>query len=223
MFKSSRRPIVIPQSEHLKLAGTVALLWGNDAFEFPPLPRLAVVAGNALHDRGYGYLDNHPIGGMDDEEWFPIARRGFVMPSSDPIANTITRYHILRLLSHRDTPGRRALAQELRPMMEDEMAQHGLNANLFTQVDRMTDLCDRVSFAFCFEEPTESEMQVFARYSPPERRTVRYGITESEITLDPWPLQVDKYSGYLVGYRQDGYPERSEALIIPYRLSRLAR
>ena len=29
MFKSKQRPIVIPQWEHQKLAGTLALLWGN--------------------------------------------------------------------------------------------------------------------------------------------------------------------------------------------------
>ncbi len=222
MFKSARRPIIIPQSEHLKLAGTVALLWGNAQFEFPPLPRLSLVAGNGLHDRGYGYLDNHPIGGMDDQEWFPIARRGFLMPSADPIANTITRYHILRLLAYRDTPGRRALAQELRPIMEDEMAQHGLSAELFKQVDRMTNLCDQVSFDFCFEEPTEGEVDVFSRYSPPEHQTVRYRIAESEITLDPWPLQVDEHNGYLVGYQREDYPDQSEAIIVPYHLRRAA-
>ena len=45
MFKSTQRPIVIPQSEHLKLAGALAQLWGNAEFELPPLPRLSVVAG----------------------------------------------------------------------------------------------------------------------------------------------------------------------------------
>jgi len=29
MFKSKQRPIAIPQWEHQKLAGTLALLWGN--------------------------------------------------------------------------------------------------------------------------------------------------------------------------------------------------
>ena len=30
MFKSKLRPVVVPQWEHEKLAGTLALLWGND-------------------------------------------------------------------------------------------------------------------------------------------------------------------------------------------------
>ena len=80
MFKSSKRPIVIPQSEHLRLAGALAMLWGNDLFEFPPLPLPSVVMGIGLHDRGYGYLDNHAIGEVDEETWLRITRRGFSMP-----------------------------------------------------------------------------------------------------------------------------------------------
>ncbi len=38
MFKSKRRQIVTPQSEHLKLVGTLAMLWGNDQFDAPPDP-----------------------------------------------------------------------------------------------------------------------------------------------------------------------------------------
>ena len=45
MFESKLRPIVIPQSEHLKLVGTLALLWGNADFDLPPIERLSMVAG----------------------------------------------------------------------------------------------------------------------------------------------------------------------------------
>ncbi len=38
MFKSKLRPIAIPQFEHEKLVGTLALLWGNAAFELPSGP-----------------------------------------------------------------------------------------------------------------------------------------------------------------------------------------
>ena len=67
MFKSSQRPIVIPQSEHLKLTGALTLLWGNAQFELPPTPHLSVVMGIALHDRAHEYLDNMPIGEIDDD------------------------------------------------------------------------------------------------------------------------------------------------------------
>jgi hypothetical protein len=107
MFISKRRPVVTPQSEHLKLVGTLAMVWGNAEFDIPPIERASMIAGMGLHDRGYGYLDNHPIGGMDDSEWFEIARRGFYMECSDMVADTIVKYHIRRLASHDNSPGER--------------------------------------------------------------------------------------------------------------------
>src|SRR5262249_39739547 len=69
MFTSKQRPIVIPQWEHQKLAGTLALLWGNADFDRPPIPFESFLTGIALHDRAYGLLDNLPIGGIAEEQW----------------------------------------------------------------------------------------------------------------------------------------------------------
>ena len=52
----------------LKLAGALAQLWGNAEFELPPLPRLSVVTGIALHDRAFGYLDDLPVGTEVDDQ-----------------------------------------------------------------------------------------------------------------------------------------------------------
>ncbi len=60
MFKSKQRPLAIPQSEHQKLAGTLALIWGNDDFERPVVPFKSFLAGVGLHDRAYGPLDTFP-------------------------------------------------------------------------------------------------------------------------------------------------------------------
>lgn len=204
------------------MSGALAFLWGNAQFEFPPLPRLSVVAGNALHDRAYGYVDNLPIGEMDDERWLSLTRHGFFMPCADPIADVITRHHLLRLVSGRDTPARHALAHEMRLVLDEEMARHALDADLFQAVDRMTNLCDRISFGFCFEKPTEGQLELFAHYSPTESKVLRYRIAGSDITLDPWPLHGDAYDSYLVGYRLEGYPDRLDALIAPYHLRPIA-
>ena len=53
MFKSKLRPITIPQAEHGKLAGTLALLWGNAQIERPAIDFASFVMGVGLHDRGY--------------------------------------------------------------------------------------------------------------------------------------------------------------------------
>ena len=67
------------------------MLWGNREFDKPPFERGSFVAGLGLHDRGYGFLDNSAIGEMSDIEWNMITRRGFYMPSSDPIADLLTK------------------------------------------------------------------------------------------------------------------------------------
>lgn len=218
VFKSSQRPISIPQSEHLKLAGALANLWGNARFELPPVPRLSLVAGIALHDRGYGYLDDIPIGEVDDDRWLAVTRGGFYMPCADPVADLITRHHLLRLVSGTDTPAHNALAQEMRLAIQQQIERNGFDAELFAKIDRMTQLCDMMSFDFCWEKPVERQVEVFARYDGPESTVVRYQIRGGVITVDSWPLQVEEHSGYLVGYQLDGYPERLDGLVIPYRI-----
>jgi Protein of unknown function (DUF3891) len=81
MFKSKQRPVVIPQWEHQKLAGTLALLWGNTDFERPSVPFESFLVGVGLHDRAYGPVDNLPIGGLPEEQWLTLTRHG-VTPTS---------------------------------------------------------------------------------------------------------------------------------------------
>lgn len=45
MFKSKLRALVIPQSEHLRVAGTRAMLWSNEAFYSPPIERSVMSLG----------------------------------------------------------------------------------------------------------------------------------------------------------------------------------
>jgi len=106
----------------------------------------------------------------------------------------------------------------MRNAIQEQIEQHGLNAGLFPQIDRMTKFCDFVAFDFCFEKPAAGQVEVFTRYANAETKVVRYRIEGSEIILDPWPLQIASYSGYLVGYQLAGYPERLDGLVIPFRI-----
>lgn len=218
MFKSKRRPIAIPQSEHLKLVGTLALLWGNEDFDAPPIERTSMVAGMGLHDRGYGYLDNNPIGGMDDSVWFAIARRGFYMECSDIVADTIVKYHIRRLAEHGDSEGRKALAAEFSKAIDEQLKQHNLSRELFERMDRITDLCDSLSFSFCFDTPASGEISVFPRNGDDTEITVKYNVEHGLMSANPWPFSVEEYEGYLVAYKLDGYPEQLDPVILPYSL-----
>ena len=220
MFKSKRRPIVTPQSEHLKLVGTLAMLWGNDEFDTPPIDRVSMIAGMGLHDRGYGYLDNHSIGGMDDAEWFPIARRTFYMPCSDVVADTIVKYHFRRLASHDESAGRKTLTAEFSTALDEHLEVHNLSKKLFDRIDRITDLCDSLSFKFCFDVPASGEISMFPRNGEDKEVAVKYHVEEGIINVNPWPFSVDSYQGYLVAYKLDGYPKALDPVILTYFLKK---
>src|SRR5437899_9707211 len=97
MIRSKLRPVVIPQLEHARLAGTLASLWGNANFDPPPVDPSSWVAGVSLHDRGYGHLDRSDLFRIPESEWLEITRRGFYAFASDPVADLIVKYHLKRL------------------------------------------------------------------------------------------------------------------------------
>jgi hypothetical protein len=218
MFKSKRRSIVIPQSEHLKLVGTLALLWGNADFDSPPIDRLSLVTGIGFHDRGYGYLDNSPIGGMTDEEWMPIARRTFYMQYSDVTADMIAKYHFRRLAGHGDSDVRKAITAEFSLEIDKQLAGHKLSKDLFDRIDRITDLCDTISFDFCFELPSSKGFPVLSRNNSKDEVTVNYHVEDGTIRATPWPFSVNTYEGYIVGYKLEGYPNQLDPVILPFHL-----
>jgi len=220
MFLSKRRPIVTPQSEHLKLVGTLAMLWGNADFDIPPIERNSMIAGMGQHDRGYGYLDNSPVGGMTDEEWLPIARRTFYMPCSDVVADTIVKYHFRRLASHGNTESREALVAEFARSLDDHLKQHDLSAELFERVDRITNLCDMISFSLCFDVPASRTISILPRNDQNNETEVQFHVEDGTIHVNPWPFSVDVHEGYLVAYHKEGYPEKTDPVALPYRLEK---
>jgi len=220
MFKSKRRPIITPQSEHLKLVGSLALLWGNADFDFPPIERLSMVAGMGFHDRGYGFLDTSPIGALSDEEWAVIARRGFFAQFSDLTADLITKYHFRRLANDSASELRKSLSAEFSAEIENQLARHGFSNELFERIDRITNLCDQLSFNFCFELPASGEVAILPRNGSQHETPLKYHVEEGVINVNPWPFSVDSYAGYIIGYNQELYPTQLDPVILPFRLEK---
>jgi len=218
MFQSKRMPIVIPQSEHLRLVGALAMLWGNVDFDLPPIERNSMIAGMGLHDRGYGLLDNSAIGGMAETEWNEIARRGFSMYNTDVVSDTIVKYHVRRLASHYDSPERKAMAADFSQAIDAQLDQHHLSKELFDRIDRITDLCDRSSFDFCFGIPHSGEVAIFPKNNEYREISVKYHVENGMINATPWPFSIDSYEGYLIAYQSEGYPERLDPFILNYYL-----
>lgn len=223
MFKSKQRPIAVPQWEHQKLAGTLALLWGNAEFEQAPVAFESFLTGIGLHDRAYGPLDTLPIGELPEEEWLALTRNGFAMTWADPVADVITKMHLMRLTSYGSAPARQALTTEMTHAIQAQIQRCGLDAALFERIDRITNLCDRIAFDFCFEAPAVGEVHIFPSNDRDDQVAVGYRIEGGAIQVAPWPFGVDSHTGYLVGYQLAGYPAMLEPVLLPYQLIRDTR
>jgi hypothetical protein len=204
MFRSRRRPIVFPQADHARLAGAIALAWR----ERPPLPFDSFVRGVADHDRGYGERDADEIGAVESERWVGIQRRGFTMRSGDAVVDLVAALHVRRLLSSQDDEHERAAYAEVDALLPSLVDAAGVTAAEAEQADAITNVCDRLAFAFCFEAPSEGEV-----------RGIAYALDgHGSITLEPWPLEVPRLLGLATAYEADGYPERLAPVVVPFDL-----
>jgi hypothetical protein len=197
MFRSRTRPVVYSQAEHARLAAAVAAVWGNETVPRPPLPFESFVRGVELHDRGYGELDTDGIGETSDARWLEIQRRGFAAQDPDPVVDLVVAMHVHRLVS--------GMAHvEVARAFEGELAGRRLRAGVSQAdaeaADRVTNLCDRLSFAFCFEQDEEGSVAGLA-----------YAVAaDGSAHVDPWPLGVPELRREVAGYAAGGYPERLE-------------
>jgi len=204
MFRSRRRDVVFPQADHARLAGTIALAWG----ERPPLPFASFVRGVADHDRGYGEHDADEIGSVESERWAGIQRRGFTPSGEDPVVDLVVALHVRRLLSSQSNEHERAAYAEADTLLPSLLERAGVSSDEAARADAITNVCDRVAFAFCFEEPDEGEVRGF-RYALDGR---------GGIELDPWPLGVPRLVGLVTGFDADGYPARLVPVVTPFAL-----
>ncbi len=194
------------------------MLWGNTDFARPPIPFESFVTGIGLHDRAYGPLDNLPIGGISEDAWLALTRSGFEMAWADPIADLVSKMHLRRLASYGSAPARQAMAAEMAQAIQAQIEHHGFDTALFERIDRITNLCDRIAFDFCFEVPAEGEVRIFPRNERAEEVVVGYDIKDATIRVAPWPFAVKSHVGYLVGYLREGYPAVLEPVMVQYQL-----
>ena len=212
MFRSRRRPVVFPQAEHARLAGALALAWGNERFPLPALPFASFVAGVTLHDRGYGEHDADAIGEVETERWVAIQRAGFAPHGDDPAADLVIALHVRRLVSDARNPLEVAALHAMEAELPGLHAAAGLDERTAADADRITDLCDRLAFDFCFEQAHGANVEV-------PSGTVAYRVDGAGgIELDPWPLRVPSLTGIVMAYRVDGYPGRLDPVVVPFEV-----
>jgi hypothetical protein len=172
----------------------IAAAWGNDEVSRPPLPFDSFVRGVELHDRGYGSLDSDALGEVPHARWLEIMRRGLELQDEDPVVDLVVVMHIRRLVGETDP----ALRAELEAAYSMRVQAAGISDSDAAAADVVTDVCDRLSFSFCFEEEGSGTVGSFAYSVAPD------GVGG----LSPWPLGVQELTETVIGYRADGYPER---------------
>ena len=217
MFVSKCRPVVYPQFEHARLAGTIAQYWGNEQFSRPELPFDAFCTGVALHDFGYGLLDTSNILSMGGRERHRTFESLMHMQFDDVIAEVVAKTHVARLMN---MSGVSDLEAKCRQQLRNLIAGTGMSEEVFQHADTITRLCDSVAFDFCFERPAQGTVKVFAEQVPLKFVEICYEVdfhsTESSngmsstvgcISLAPWPLSSLGVKGYLLAYEQCGYPQ----------------
>ncbi len=200
--------MVFPQAEHARLAGAIALAWGNEQFAPPALPFDAFVRGVTLHDRGYGQLDADAIGEVAPYRWIEIQRAGFAPRGEESVVDLVVALHVHRLVAGGDAGMTAALPALHRAAGVDERDAG--------EADRITDLCDRIAFDFCVEEPASGSVAV-APAQGAEPVAIDYTVDgHGKITLEPWPLGPRSLGGIILGFATSGYPDELDAVVTPF-------
>jgi hypothetical protein len=221
MFISKIRPLIVPQHEHGRMAGMIASLWGNDAFDRPSLDFDAFVKGVALHDWGYGLIDNLPIGKAPEKEWLQVIRQGYQFHFEHPITDVIVKMHIRRLLGFKDSPERREAAAELDQLIQVRLDESGHPLHDFQWADRITNLCDFIAFDFAFEKEMDRNFAVYPHPGSSDMKEIRVISDQNGlIQMDPWPLKVNTYQGFIYAYEQEGYPDHLKPVVRKFRLEK---
>jgi len=97
---------------------------------------------------------------------------------------------------------------ELDAHVPDRLADAGVDPADAAAADEVTELCDRLSFSFCFEEAASGSIGSFS-----------YTVdADGSATLAPWPLGVPEVTETVVGYLADGYPQRLDPVERVFRL-----
>jgi hypothetical protein len=221
MFKSKTRPIVLPQSEHARLAGLMAYHWGNTDFDRPAIDFDSFIKGVTEHDRGYGLLDNAPIDGVSMKTWLTIQRQSLLQVCDDMLTNVVCWMHVRRLLSYASSPERDELRQMADSMIDESLVQIGIERDVFVWADTITRFCDNIAFDFGFDKAKHSSVEVCHRTESMERIKVEYWLEEDGvIQIKPWVFGVERFSGFVMGYQEDGYPDRLEPVLRPFTIEK---
>jgi hypothetical protein len=219
MFKSRTRSILFTQFEHGRLAGTIAQAWGNEDFDRPALDFPAFVAGVTLHDWGYGIMDNLSIGEAPEDEWLDVIRKNVEKRYDHATTDIVVKLHLRRLLGFYSSPEREELIAQIDERVEDRLEESEATLDVYQRADKITQLCDMISFAFCFESAGQLTYEVFSRQDSAETVDVTFEVKPGgQVIVEPWPFSVPIIAGVMYAFKRQGYPEDLKPIVIPFNI-----
>ena len=206
MFRSLVRDVVFPQAEHARLSATIALAWDAEAYPVGGLSFEPFVEGVALHDRGYGQLDDDAIGEVAGIAGWRSRKRGSPLraatrPSTWSLRCTSTGWSP----DNPTTPCGRPAPSGWRSRYRHCANQRAWAESEARDADRVTNLCDRISFDFCEEAAGEGAVEV--RAADGTLVPIAYRLDGGHVTLDPWPLRTPELHDVVTGFHAAGYPD----------------
>ena len=193
MFKH-KSGLFIPQSEHLRISGSIALLYGNKEFE-KPFNYEVWLQSIAVHDKIFGISDTDLLGEISSLKREEQVNNWINSEYNSIEEKLIILFHVRRILKDNNLQLSNLIDKEI----EEISKNNNLDLEKYQKIDSITDLCDLASFLFCFGDDKTTSLNVFKN----EKETIKVEIQiqDEQIILDPWPLSVEKYEGYILGYK----------------------
>lgn len=214
MFRSEVRELIVTQREHARLAGFIAAHWGNESFEKPRLNLHSLVKGITFHQNGYDVFDKVDFRTLSELELVEVYRRDIKVELRDTTAELVNLYHQLRLINKKIKENPEfttfiSLRKKVENLISQKMAEQNFREEDYAWSNRITHLCDKISFNFCFGEPIEEEVGIYPKVETQELMRARITIKDPEtVIVDPWPFSKNTIDSLVIGYRQENYPRK---------------
>ena len=97
---------------------------------------------------------------------------------------------------------------EVDALLPDLLAKAGVSRPAAEAADAITNICDVLSFEFCFEEPSERGVR--------GHRIALDGFGRVEV--GPWPFVTPRLLGLVTAFAADGYPAHLVPVVVPYEV-----
>ncbi len=220
MFISSRHQLIVSQAEHARLSAVIAALWGNISFERPKIPHDSFVRGVLFHDRGFEEHDNYNLMSLSKKERMHTLKQGIIKENKDPVSDILTLLHIKRLIAMYPPADMKELSILLESSLSKKIKVVNISQKEFLFADAITEIADDIAFDFALGKDAIGGVEIFASHASQKKTRVKFVIKGNMLTMSPWPLSVNYYEGFIIGYERKGYPQKRIPQMIQFVLKR---